>query len=189
MNIITMALPGVLLLELSVHADARGVFSEVFVQTRYAHAGISEPFVQDNWSRSVQGVLRGLHIQPHYPQGKLITVLRGRIWDVVADVNPASPTFGQCVGIDLAESSPRGLLRQLWVPPGYAHGFCVLSTEADVFYKCTQTYHPEDDAGVLWSDPELAITWPLADPVVSVRDAQLPDLQTYLRRYALYKET
>lgn len=185
MNVLTTALNGVLLLELKTHGDERGVFAEVFVQERYADAGVALPFVQDNWSVSGKGVLRGLHFQAHFPQGKLVTVCHGRILDVVADVNPASPTFGQHVAVELSGLNEGGVVRQLWVPPGYAHGFLVLSEEASVLYKCTEVYRPEDEAGVIWSDVDLAIDWPVdsivGPPVVSEKDRRLPSLQQWVK--------
>ncbi len=160
MKIIETALPGVLIIEPKVFGDARGFFSETFHQERYASHGIpgdNLQFVQDNHSRSSKGVLRGLHFQLEHPQGKLVQVVTGTVFDVVADVCPKSPTYRQWVGVELSEDNHR----QLWVPPGYAHGFCVLSDVADFQYKCTDFYHPEDEGGVLWNDPDIGIDWPL----------------------------
>lgn len=183
MNVIETQLPGVVLLELQRHEDARGELTELFHVPRYVLAGITLPFVQDNWSHSRKGVLRGLHLQQRYPQGKLVTVLQGHIWDVVVDMNPASPTFAQHVAVDLyAPDMHKNAWLQLWVPPGYAHGFCVLSSSADVLYKCTDIYHPQDEGGVLWSDPQLDIAWPLKQPLVSERDQHLPTVQAWLER-------
>lgn len=184
MKITKTKLAGVVLLELKAHQDSRGVFTELFVAPRYTQAGITQPFVQDNWSHSKRGVLRGLHFQKNQPQGKLVSVCHGHIWDVVLDINPASPTFGQYVAFDLygygeylgEQDRP---MQQLWVPPGYAHGFCVLSEQASVLYKCTEIYCPHDQAGIVWSDSQLGIQWPVADPLVSQRDQQLPNLQQY----------
>jgi dTDP-4-dehydrorhamnose 3,5-epimerase len=167
-----LALPGVLLVHADVLEDARGFFMELHNASRYAEVGISAPFVQDNHSRSTRGVLRGMHYQLTQPQGKLVTVLRGSIYDVVADVRPDSPTFGEWVGVRLGEGSGR----QLWVPPGYAHGFCVYSDVADVLYKCTDLYAADDGRGIRWDDPQLGITWPVSRPILSGKDARLPTL-------------
>lgn len=168
MNVEELALPGVRLLRAEVHPDARGLFYELHRESRYAPLGIAG-FVQDNHSRSRQGVARGMHFQLRHPQGKLLTVLRGRIWDVVADIRPDSPTFGRWVSVVLEGGSGH----QLWVPPGYAHGFCALE-DSDVLYKCTDVWHADDSRGVAWNDPVLGIDWPLADPVLSEADRRLP---------------
>ena len=181
-----MALPGVLLLEVERYCDQRGYFAELFKAPSYGEAGIGASFVQDNWSHSRQGVIRGLHIQPRFPQGKLVTVCQGHIWDVVVDVNPASETYGHHVAVDLfGFDVPQAhqYVRQLWIPPGYAHGFCVLSSEASVFYKCTEVYHPEDECGVLWSDGQLGVSWPVADPLVSERDRGLCSLADWTAQW------
>lgn len=171
MTVRETALPGVLVVEPRVFGDARGFFLERYHAERYAEAGIPAAFVQDNHSRSVRGTLRGLHFQRSHPQGKLVEAVRGRIWDVAVDVRPGSPTFGQWEGVTLTEDSHR----QLWVPPGFAHGFCVLSAEADVLYKCTDVYRPDDEGGVRWDDPDLGIEWPLdAAPLLSAKDRALP---------------
>lgn len=168
------ALPGVLLIEPVVHGDARGFFVETFQAERYRHqAGITLDFVQDNHSRSRQGVLRGLHAQRDQPQGKLVRCARGRVFDVAVDVDPTSATYGQHVGVELNDTN--GL--QLYVPPGYLHGFLVLSETADFEYKCTALYDPGDEIGVRWDDPQLAIDWPLTEPLVSDKDQRLPLLQ------------
>jgi len=176
MNVIETALPGVLILEPKVFGDVRGFFLETYHKQHYAAAGIPGDgleFVQDNHSRSRQGVLRGLHFQLEYPQGKLVSAGTGRVYDVAADVNPDSPTFRTWVGVELSEENHR----QLWIPPGYAHGFCVLSEIADFQYKCTALYDPASDAGVAWNDPELAIEWPVSVPLLSEKDRQLPMLK------------
>ena len=173
MNVIQTELPGVLIIEPRVIGDERGFFVETFQLERYrAAAGISLAFVQENHSRSQRGVLRGLHFQRKHPQGKLVRVARGEIFDVAADVDPASPSFGRWVGATLAD----GNQRQMWIPPGYAHGFLVLSEVADVEYKCTDYYHPQSETGVVWNDPELAIAWPGEAPMLSERDRRLPTL-------------
>lgn len=175
MNVIETKLPGVLIIEPKVFGDARGFFKETFHAGRYAGAGIPGrglSFVQDNHSRSAKGVLRGLHFQLKHPQGKLVSVTTGAVFDVAADVRPGSPTFGQWVGVELSAENHR----QLWVPPGYAHGFCVLTDVADFQYKCTDLYHPEDEGGIVWDDPDLAIEWPAHKPLVSEKDRHLPKL-------------
>jgi len=175
MNVIETVLPGVLVIEPKVFGDARGFFLETFHKQRYEAAGIPGSglgFVQDNHSRSSKGVLRGLHFQLENPQGKLVSAGTGAVFDVAADVNPDSATFGQWVGVELSEENHR----QLWIPPGYAHGFCVLSEVADFQYKCTALYHPESDAGIAWNDPDLAIDWPIQSPLLSDKDRALPHL-------------
>ena len=172
MNVIETKLAGVLIIEPKVFGDHRGFFKETFQTERYAEAGINFPFIQDNHSRSQKGVLRGLHLQKARPQGKLVSCLRGVVYDVVVDVNPESATFGQYVGVELTEDNHR----QLWIPPGYAHGFCVLSDMADFQYKCTDHYFPEDEGGLIWNDSEVAIDWPVKDPVLSDKDQKHPTL-------------
>ena len=173
MKITTTALPGVLIIEPKTFGDSRGFFLETFQSERYASAGITLPFVQDNHSRSQQGVLRGMHVQRDRPQGKLISVSRGSVFDVTVDINPQSPTFGEYVGLELNDDNHF----QLWIPPGYAHGFCVLSETADFHYKCTALYDPEDEAGVIWNDPDVNIAWPLHTPLLSAKDQKLPLLR------------
>jgi dTDP-4-dehydrorhamnose 3,5-epimerase len=163
-------LPGVLVLEPKVFGDERGFFLETFHADRYAEHGIRAPFVQDNWSRSVKHTLRGLHFQEPHAQGKLVQVVQGAVFDVAVDIRRGSPTFGKWTGIELSETNKR----QLWIPPGYAHGFCVLSESADFFYKCTDVYAPELERGIRWDDPALAIDWPTRSPLVSKRDAAAP---------------
>jgi dTDP-4-dehydrorhamnose 3,5-epimerase len=154
--------------------DSRGFFSESFRRSAYREAGIPNSFAQDNWARSEEGVLRGLHYQlAPRAQGKLVGVIRGRIWDVAVDIRVGSPTFGRWVGAELDEGS--GDL--LWIPPGFAHGYQVLSTRADVVYKVTHEYDPDLDRGIRWDDPDLAIRWPRSDPVLSDRDRGLPSLR------------
>jgi dTDP-4-dehydrorhamnose 3,5-epimerase len=169
-------LPGVLIIEPKIFGDHRGFFKETFQNERYKEAGITLPFVQDNYSRSKRGVLRGLHLQKQRPQGKLVSCPRGAVFDVAVDVDPASKTFGKYVGVELTEENHL----QLWIPPGYAHGFCVLSEVADFQYKCTDLYFPEDEGGLIWNDPDVAIKWPIKDPQLSDKDLQLPTLQ-YLK--------
>jgi dTDP-4-dehydrorhamnose 3,5-epimerase len=172
-------LPGVLVIEPVVHGDERGFFVETFQAQRYLEAaGIGAQFVQDNQSRSRRGVLRGLHLQTVRPQGKLVRVSRGEVFDVAVDVDPRSATFGRWVGVTLNDVKQQ----QLWIPPGYAHGYQVLSDVADFEYKCTDYYHPQSETGVAWNDPELAIDWPLANPLVSTKDQTLPSLAELKRR-------
>jgi dTDP-4-dehydrorhamnose 3,5-epimerase len=173
MKVLETELPGVLVLEPKRFGDDRGFFMELFHEKRYAEAGITGPFVQDNFSRSVKGTLRGLHFQEPHAQGKLVQVLAGSIHDVVVDVRRGSPTFGRWVATELSEENRR----QLWVPPGFAHGFCVLSEHADFLYKCTDFYAPASERGIAWNDPDLAIAWPVASPLLSPKDAVAPRLR------------
>lgn len=173
MNIITTPLDGLVLIELSCFQDARGYFVETYQDLRYRDAGISSHFVQDNQSRSVKGVLRGLHFQIRRPQAKLVTVMRGAIFDVGVDVRPASPTFGQWFGAELSDAGQR----QLYMAPGFAHGFCVLSDWADVHYKVTERYDPADEAGLRWDDPDVGIAWPIEALQLAPRDAAYPVLR------------
>lgn len=166
-------LPGVLLIEPAVFEDDRGFFMETYHVEKYRETGIVRAFVQDNLSHSRRDTLRGLHYQLKHPQGKLIYVISGEILDVAVDIRRGSPTFGQWTGIRL--SSENRL--QIYVPEGFAHGFCVLSEFADVMYKCTDLYVPGDEYGVLWSDPDLAIEWPFENPILSKKDANNPRLK------------
>jgi dTDP-4-dehydrorhamnose 3,5-epimerase len=162
----------VLLVEPAVFHDARGTFLEMLHVPRYAAAGMPDQFLQHNHSRSKRGVLRGLHYQLDRPQGKLISVVRGEIYDVAVDIRVGSPTFGRSHGQILRDGAPS----QLWIPAGFAHGFCVLSDVADVIYACTDVYEPGDDRGVLWNDPRLGIRWPVVDPILSDKDRALAPL-------------
>ena len=166
MRVIPTAIDGVTIVEPAVHADARGHFLETFHARQYADAGLPVEFVQDNESLSRQRVLRGLHLQLRRPQGKLVRVVRGEIWDVAVDVRPDSPTFGKWVGVTLSDSN----FRQLYVTPGCAHVFCVISDLALVHYKCTAFYDRDDEVGIAYNDPKLAISWPIPDPVLSPKD-------------------
>ncbi|MDD8026166.1 MAG: dTDP-4-dehydrorhamnose 3,5-epimerase [Acidobacteriota bacterium] len=159
-------LPEVKIIAPRVFTDDRGFFLESFSEDIYREAGIPGPFVQDNHSRSRRGVLRGLHFQSPHPQGKLVYVVRGVVWDVAVDIRPGSPTFGRWVGLELSDASPR----QIFIPAGFAHGFCVLSESVDFVYKCTAYYSPADEHTLLWSDPDLAIDWKATDPIVSDKD-------------------
>lgn len=167
MQVIETELPGVLIIEPRVFGDERGFFLETFSAGRYAEHGITGPFVQDNWSYSRRGILRGLHYQIQQPQGKLVQVVRGDIFDVVVDMRRDSPTFGKWTGVTLSAVNKR----QLWVPPGFAHGFVVLSEEADFNYKCTDYYAPQHERSLLWNDPAVGVEWPYDDdPVLSDKD-------------------
>ncbi len=172
MKITPMSLPEVLLIEPDRFGDARGYFLETWRQQRYADAGIKLPFVQDNLSRSTQGILRGLHLQRPNEQGKLVYVLEGEVFDVAVDVRVGSPNFGKWTGAALSSADHR----QLWIPPGFAHGFCVTSEMALFAYKCTAPYSAADEVGVSWNDPAIGIPWPVAAPKLSGKDAVLPKL-------------
>jgi dTDP-4-dehydrorhamnose 3,5-epimerase len=163
----------VLIVTPKVFGDARGFFLETFHAEKYAAAGIPGPFVQDNWSRSAKGILRGLHFQNPHAQGKLVSCSRGAVFDVAVDVRVGSPHFGQWFGLELSESNKK----QLWVPPGFAHGFCVLSDEADFLYKVTALYAPASEHSILWNDPTIGIQWPTATPVLSKKDQDAPLLK------------
>ena len=177
MRIIQTKLKDCVIIEPKVFGDDRGFFLETFQLSRYRdEAGIALPFVQDNHSRSSRGVLRGLHFQKTKPQGKLVRVVKGEVFDVAVDIREGSSTFGEWEGVILSEENKR----QFWVPPGFAHGFVVLSDVADFEYKCTDYYDPTDEGSILWSDPGLGITWPLSDPILSQKDISAPllaDLQ------------
>jgi dTDP-4-dehydrorhamnose 3,5-epimerase len=169
--VISTKIADVLLIQLDVYEDDRGYFIETYQREKYREAGIPHDFVQDNMSFSRQGVLRGLHYQIQQPQGKLVQVLKGKIFDVCVDIRKSSPTFRQWVGAELSDENGR----QLWVPPGFAHGFYVLSEMAYVTYKTTDFYAPQWERTILWNDPAIGIEWPLqggAEPVVSGKDAQ-----------------
>jgi dTDP-4-dehydrorhamnose 3,5-epimerase len=172
MQIHPTALPGVLVIEPKVFGDARGFFVETWQAQRYREAGIALTFVQDNLSRSRRGTLRGLHLQHPHDQGKLVAVPLGEVLDVAVDVRIGSPTFGQHVAVTLSGENHR----QLWIPPGFAHGFQVVSDEALFAYKCTDLYDPKCELGVRWDDPALGIAWPVPEPTVSAKDAALPRL-------------
>ncbi len=170
MKVSPTSLPEVLLIEPRVFPDGRGHFFEMWVETRYSDAGIHLPFVQDNFSKSVKGTLRGLHFQEPSAQGKLVTVLAGTVFDVAVDIRRGSPRFGEWIGVELDGDHPR----QLWVPPGFAHGFYVLSDQAYFHYKCTEFYNPSTERSVRWDDPSLLIEWPVEAPVLSDKDSAAP---------------
>ncbi|HEY2251145.1 MAG TPA: dTDP-4-dehydrorhamnose 3,5-epimerase [Planctomycetaceae bacterium] len=166
MQFLTTELAGIVVVEPKVFADERGFFMETFHKPRFAQAGIDVEFVQDNHSRSRQGVLRGLHYQISRPQGKLVRVIRGAVLDVAVDLRRSSPTFGRWYGCELSEANKR----QVYVPAGFAHGFCVTSEIAEVIYKCTDIYSPPDERTLLWNDPALGINWPVNAPTISEKD-------------------
>ena len=172
MNVIQTKIKDLVIIEPKVFGDDRGFFYETFQSARYKDAGINENFVQDNRSRSTQGVLRGLHFQKTKPQGKLVTVTQGEVFDVAVDLRPNSETFGQHEAVILTGKNKL----QFYVPPGFAHGFCVLSDTADFQYKCTDYYDPSDEGGLLWNDIDLKIKWPLTRPLLSDKDAIQPTL-------------
>ena len=180
MNVCSTSLPGVLIFTPQVFKDKRGVFQELYHQVKYQQF-MDEPvtFVQDNASRSTKNVLRGLHFQRLHPQAKLISVVAGSIWDVAVDIDPASSTFRQYVAVELSAQNRR----QLFIPAGYAHGFCVLSDRADVVYKCSDFYRAEDEFGLSWNDPDLAIEWPVVEPILSSKDVQNPTLSEFLSNF------
>jgi dTDP-4-dehydrorhamnose 3,5-epimerase len=164
--------PGVVVVEPDVHQDDRGFFLETYHEEKYRAHGINGPFVQDNHSRSTGGTLRGLHLQLRRPQGKLVRVIEGAIFDVAVDVRRGSPTFGRFVGVSLSADN----FRQCYIPPGFAHGFCVVTAIAQVEYKCTDLYDPASEIGIAWNDPALAIPWPVREPLLSSRDRRHPTL-------------
>jgi dTDP-4-dehydrorhamnose 3,5-epimerase len=172
MKIIPTDIEGVVVVEPRRYGDDRGYFMETFHQHRYGQSGMGQPFVQDNFSFSVKNTLRGLHFQIRRPQAKLVQVLSGTIFDVVVDLRSGSPTFGRWTGLTLSEDNGR----QLFIPKGFAHGFCVLSDTARFIYKCSDVYLPEDEGGVLWSDTAIGIDWPVTDPILSEKDAAFPCL-------------
>ena len=166
MKVTPTKLEGVLIVEPAVFGDERGYFLETYNMPRYVDAGIDGTFVQDNLSCSATGVLRGLHFQNPHPQGKLVNVLRGEVFDVAVDIRSGSPTFGQWVGVTLSGENKQ----QLYIPEGYAHGFCATRDDTLFAYKCTDIYHPESERTIIWDDPELGIEWPTASPIVAAKD-------------------
>jgi len=174
----TLSLPGLVLIEPKVYHDERGFFFEAYNYRDFQAAGLSAPFVQDNHSRSKKGVLRGLHFQVGHPQGKLVRAVAGTIFDVAVDLRPSSPTYKKWYGVVLSSENKR----QLYIPGGFAHGFLVLSDVAEVLYKCTEYYYPEDEAGIIWNDPEIGIKWPLPPgeaPILSKRDRGFKTLSEF----------
>ncbi len=175
-------LEGVILVEPAVYGDDRGFFLETYHEKRYVAGGIAEHFVQDNHSKSRRGTLRGLHGQLQNPQGKLVRATEGEIFDVAVDVRRGSPTFGTWVGAALSAEN----FRQLYVPPGFVHGFCVLSESAQVEYKVTDFYDQEDEYGIIWNDPDIGIDWPIDQPLLSDRDRAAPSLRELEDRLPVY---
>ena len=182
MKIRATAIPDVLLVEPAVFRDDRGFFLETYHAAKYADAGLGARFVQDNHSKSSRGTLRGLHAQEQHPQGKLVRVVEGGVFDVAADIRRGSPTFGQWVGEYLSADN----FRQLYVPPGFVHGFYVVTETAQVEYKCTDVYHPNDELSVVWDDPQLGIVWPASDPLLSAKDRAAPRLDEIENRLPVY---
>lgn len=178
MKILETALPGCLLIEQQQFNDNRGYFRELYVQQRYQAAGIAEPLLQDNLSLSGKGVIRGMHFQRQQPQGKLVTVLSGKIYDVMVDIRPTSRTFGQWQAIELSAELPQ----QLWIPPGFAHGFQALADNSLVFYKTSRYYNAQDEGAFNAFDPELNIPWPVKEAVLSGKDSQAPAFQQVFNR-------
>jgi dTDP-4-dehydrorhamnose 3,5-epimerase len=173
LNVSETSLPGVLVIEPRVFGDARGFFMETYRADIFLQAGIELPFVQDNHSRSARGVLRGLHYQEPNAQGKLVRCTRGALFDVAVDIRVGSPHFAQWFGVELSEANKK----MMWVPPGFAHGFCALTDETDLVYKCTSYYDAANDRSILWSDPDIGIEWPVRDPALSAKDANAPRLK------------
>ena len=175
MEVVATPIAGVLLIKPKIWGDARGYFVETWQQERYAAAGIDLPFVQDNHSKSAYGILRGLHFQKTRPQGKLVSVSLGSVFDVVVDIRRGSPSFGQWHGVELTQDNQW----QLWVPPGLAHGFTVTSESAHFHYKCTEYYCPEDEGAIRWNDPDLGVVWPVDQPMLSSKDKIAPSWQEF----------
>ncbi len=176
MKFLPAEIPGVIIIEPDVHRDPRGLFLETYHAEKYRAGGIPDVFVQDNQSRSAGGTIRGLHLQLGRPQGKLIRVIEGEIFDVAVDVRRGSPTFGQWVGVTLSADN----FTQCYIPPGFAHGFAVVSAGAQVEYKCTDIYDAQSEVGIAWDDPAIGITWPVKSPVLSDRDKRHPRLADIL---------
>jgi dTDP-4-dehydrorhamnose 3,5-epimerase len=181
MKFTSTELPEVILVEPDVYPDSRGFFLETYHERKYAEGGVPGPFVQDNHSHSVRGTLRGLHAQIGRPQGKLVRAVTGEMFDVAVDIRRGSPSFGRWVGFVLSGEN----FRQLYIPPGFAHGFCVLSERVDVEYKCTDFYDASGEIAVLWNDPDIGIQWPISDPILSAKDARAPRLREIRDRLPL----
>ena len=182
MKITPLCLDGVLLVEPRVFRDDRGFFLETYHREKYREGGLDAVFVQENHSSSAKGTLRGLHAQLARPQGKLVRAVEGAIYDVAVDIRRGSPTFGEWIGAELTDEN----FHQLYVPPGFAHGFCVLSERAQVEYKCTDLYDPEDEITIAWNDPEIAVLWPVDEPLLSRRDSNALPLKDLLDRLPEY---
>jgi dTDP-4-dehydrorhamnose 3,5-epimerase len=183
MKVRSTELPEVLIIEPTVYGDARGYFLETYHVQKYRQMGLSVQFVQDNYSHSSIGILRGLHAQVHRQQGKLIWVMKGEIFDVAVDIRRGSKTFGQWTGLYLSAEN----FRQCYIPPGFAHGYCVVSEEADVVYKCTDFYDPTDELTIQWKDPEINISWPIPNPMLSEKDLKAPPLADVIDQLPAYE--
>ena len=180
MEFIQTELPEVIIVKPTIFTDHRGFFMESYHIDKYTKGGISCKFVQDNHAKSVKNSLRGLHFQLNHPQGKLLRCLQGRIFDVAVDIRDDSSNYGKWVGVELSCKNKY----QLFIPPGFAHGYCVLSQTAEIAYKCSEIYHPEDDRGIIWNDPEVDIKWPIVNPILSDKDKSLP-LLSHLKKDTL----
>lgn len=185
MRVTSIDIPGVLLIEPNVVRDHRGCFVETYHEQRYREAGLTERFVQDNYSQSMRDTVRGLHFQEPHAQGKLVMAVSGIIYDVVVDLRKGSPNFGRWYGIELSGEN----LLQIYIPPGCAHGFCVTSETAGFMYKCTEYYSPKDERGILWNDPDLGIAWPVITPILSLKDQAYRTLAEMDAELPLYQPT
>ena len=185
MRVTPASIPDVLVIEPDVFRDPRGFFLETYHSERYQSHGVTGLFVQDNHSRSAAGTLRGLHLQVGRPQAKLVRAVSGAIFDVAVDVRRGSPTFGKWVGVELTADN----FKQCFIPPGFAHGFCVLSPQAEVEYKCTDVYDPKREIGIAWNDPQIQVAWPITNPLFSERDQRPPPLSGLLDRLPVYCAT
>ena len=183
MNVLQTSLPGVVIIEPDVYRDGRGFFLETYHREKYIEAGIPQTFVQDNYSRSARGSLRGLHAQIHHPQGKLIRASQGEVFDVAVDIRRGSPTFAQWVGVTLSGEN----FKQIYIPPGFAHGFCVMSETADVEYKCTEFYNPSDEIVIAWQDSAINISWPIDKPILSKKDQSALCLNEQMERLPIFQ--
>lgn len=181
MEIVETPIDGLVLIQPTVFGDARGYFYEMYQKKSYQNVGINVEFVQDNRSSSQRGVLRGLHFQRDNPQGKLVTALRGEVFDVAVDLRPGSPTFGQHFSVILSEVNKL----QMYIPPGFAHGFSVLSDYAEFYYKCTAYYDPASEDGISWEDKTIAIDWPIKEPILSEKDRMLGSFQEYKNKLGM----
>ncbi|OQW46778.1 MAG: dTDP-4-dehydrorhamnose 3,5-epimerase [Proteobacteria bacterium SG_bin7] len=183
MQVIDLEIPGLKLIELNCFRDERGFFIERFNEAKFAEMGLPRKFVQDNHSLSQPGVLRGMHYQFNQPQGKLVSVIRGRVFDVAVDLRPSSETFGEHFSVELSAENNK----LLWIPGGFAHGFCVLGSEpAEVLYKVDQLYNPRGEGGIVWNDTDLNISWPIRKPILSPKDKVQPSFMAY-KKSALVK--
>lgn len=172
MKVEELKIPGMILITLKKYADNRGFFMEIYRRSIFSEFGLSSEFVQDNRSFSTKNILRGMHYQIKKPQGKLLSILRGKIFDVGVDLRKNSPTFGQWCGVELSAENPQ----QLFLPPGVAHGFCTLADDNEIFYKCTDYHDATDEGGLLWNDPVINIQWPITNPIINKRDNMFPTL-------------